>query len=142
METEKNELRWVQRFSNYEKALSQLTMAVQLSKQRTLSDLEQQGLIQAFEFTHELAWKTLKDFLNDKGNIEIYGSRDASRQAFKYGLFDEGEVWMNMILSRNQTSHTYNEKITKEIVTAILNEYYQDFQNLKDKLKQLQLKNQ
>jgi len=49
---------------------------------------------------------------------------------------------MNMILSRNQTSHTYNEKITKEIVTAILNEYYQDFQNLKDKLKQLQLKNQ
>jgi len=78
METEKNELRWVQRLST-EKALSQLTMAVQLSKQRTLSDLEQQGLIQAFEFTHELAWKTLKDFLNDKGNIEIYGSRDASR---------------------------------------------------------------
>ena len=138
---EKNELRWVQRFSNYEKALSQLGAAVQLSKQRKLTDLEQQGLIQAFEFTHELAWKTLKDFLNDKGNIEIYGSRDASRQAFKYGLLDDGEVWMNMILSRNQTSHTYNEEITKEIVTAILNEYYQAFQNLKDKLKQLQIQN-
>lgn len=109
---EKNELRWVQRFSNYEKALSQLGAAVQLSKQRKLTDLEQQGIIQAFEFTHELAWKTLKDFLNDKGNAEIYGSRDASRQAFKYGLLDDGEVWMNMILSRNQTSHTYNEVIT------------------------------
>lgn len=139
---QKNELRWVQRLSNYEKALSQLTMAVQLAKQRTLSDLEQQGLIQAFEFTHELAWKTLKDFLNDKGNVEIFGSRDATRQAFKYGLLDDGEVWMNMILSRNQTSHTYNEEITREIVTAILNEYFEAFQNLKDKLKQLQLQDQ
>ena len=137
-----NELRWVQRLANYEKAFSQLAIAVQLSRQRTLSDLEQQGLIQAFEFTHELAWKTLKDFLNDKGNVEIYGSRDVTRQAFKYGLLNDGEVWMNMILSRNQTSRTYNEEITKEIVTAILNEYYQAFQNLKDKLKQLQLQNQ
>jgi len=137
-----NELRWVQRLANYEKAFSQLAIAVQLSRQRTLSDLEQQGLIQAFEFTHELAWKTLKDFLNDKGNVEIYGSRDVTRQAFKYGLLNDGEVWLNMILSRNQTSRTYNEEITKEIVTAILNEYYQAFQNLKDKLKQLQLQNQ
>ncbi|SEF46462.1 Nucleotidyltransferase substrate binding protein like [Algoriphagus boritolerans DSM 17298 = JCM 18970] len=75
-------IRWQQRLTNYSKALRQLERAVALSRERELSDLEEQGLIQAFEFTHELAWNVLKDFFAFQGNPDITGSRDASREAF------------------------------------------------------------
>ena len=96
-----SERRWVRRFNNFVKAFAQLEEAVKLSRQRELSKLEQQGLIQAFEYTHELAWKTMKDFLEERGAQNIYGSKDATREAFKAGLIDNGEVWMEMIQSRN-----------------------------------------
>ncbi len=79
---ENKEIRWIQRFDNYSKALLQLNNATELANERELSELEKQGLIQAFEFTHELAWNTLKDFLIDLGNKDIYGSKDATREAF------------------------------------------------------------
>ena len=79
-------IRWQQRSSNFERALKQIKNAAHLANKRTLSELEQQGLIQAFEYTHELAWKTLKDFLEFKGNQNIYGSKDVTREAFKLGL--------------------------------------------------------
>ncbi len=97
------DVRWQQRFSNYRRALAQLSRFMEVEE---LNDLEKQGLIQAFEYTHELAWKTLSDFLKQKGNAEIYGSKDAAREAFKLGLVEKGEVWMDMIKSRNLTSHT------------------------------------
>jgi len=76
-----NYIRWQQRFSNYQKAFTQLKSAVELSHQRELSLLERQGVVQAFEYTHELAWKTMKDFLEYRGSTEqIYGSKDATRQ--------------------------------------------------------------
>src|SRR5687767_13840527 len=103
------DIRWLQRCNNFNKALHQLEQAINLAKQRNLSELEMQGLIQAFEYTHELAWKTLKDFLADKGNNEIYGSKDATKQAFKLGIIENGQAWMNMIIHRNQTVHTYNQ---------------------------------
>ena len=134
------DIRWIQRFDNYSKALKQLIKAVELAKTRKLSELEEQGIIQAFEFTHELAWKTIKDFLDHKGNKEIYGSKDAVKEAFKYGLILEGEIWMDMIKNRNRTSHTYNEETAKEIVKAILNDYYLEFEKLFNKL--LDLKSQ
>ena len=134
---ENKDIRWVQRFDNYCKALSQLERAVFLSKERGLSDLEEQGLIQSFEYTHELAWKTLKDFLNYKGNNEIYGSRDATKEAFKYDLIVNGEIWMDMIKSRNKSSHTYNEETANSIVLAIINDYSQEFANLKNRLENL-----
>jgi len=134
---ENKDIRWVQRFDNYCKALSQLERAVFLSKERGLSDLEEQGLIQSFEYTHELAWKTLKDFLNYKGNYEIYGSRDATKEAFKYDLIVNGEIWMDMIKSRNKSSHTYNEETANSIVHAIINDYFQEFANLKNRLENL-----
>ncbi len=67
------DIRWQQRFSNYKKALHQLGEAVSLSEKRELSDLEKQGMILAYEYTHELAWTTLKDFLDYKGQQDIYG---------------------------------------------------------------------
>jgi nucleotidyltransferase substrate binding protein (TIGR01987 family) len=67
------DVRWRQRFQNFQKAFSQLSNAATLAQQRELTDLEQQGLIQAFEFTHELAWNTLKDFLESRGRSNIFG---------------------------------------------------------------------
>ena len=72
------DIRWQQRFANFKKALLQLQSAVDLSAQRALSNLEKQGVIQAFEFTHELAWNVLKDYLQDQGNQNIKGSKDAT----------------------------------------------------------------
>ncbi|MBF0399499.1 MAG: nucleotidyltransferase substrate binding protein [Magnetococcales bacterium] len=121
------EVRWQQRFSNYHKALQTLVEAVELAQQRALSGLEQQGLIQSFEFTHELAWNVLKDYLEYKGLSNLIGSRDATRAAFKAGLIEQGEVWMEMIRARNQTSHTYNLDIAQAVVEAILERFYPAF---------------
>jgi nucleotidyltransferase substrate binding protein (TIGR01987 family) len=128
------DVRWHQRFQNFVMALSQLEMAGQLAQTRQLSELEKQGLIQAFEFTHELAWNVLKDYFEYQGNPSITGSRDASREAFQNGLVSKGEVWMEMIKSRNKTSHTYNRKIAEEIVEKILTDYISAFGEFKDKM--------
>jgi len=135
-----SDIRWHQRFSNYEKALTQLQDAVALSEKRELSPLEKQGLIQAFEYTHELAWKVLKDFLQSRGNLDIYGSKDATREAFASGLIEDGETWMSMIKSRNLTSHTYDEKTVEEIVNLILGGYVPAFSSLYIKLQDLKHK--
>jgi nucleotidyltransferase substrate binding protein (TIGR01987 family) len=122
------DIRWKQRFENFTAAFDQLKSAVDLSKQKELSNLEKQGLIQAFEFTHELSWKLLKDYFEYQGAAElITGSRDAAREAFQRGLIKNGKIWMEMIASRNQTSHTYNKKIAEEIVDAIVNKYFIEF---------------
>ena len=129
------DIRWIQRFNSYSKVLAQLSKFIEKSY---LTDFEEQGLIKSFEYTHELAWKTLKDFFEYQGDQEIHGSRDATRKAFKEGLMDEdGEIWMDMIQSRNMTSHTYNEKLAGEISTAIVDIYYPAFVTLRKKLKKL-----
>lgn len=132
-----NQIRWKQRFSNYQKALKTLRDAVLLAQERPLSELEKQGLIQGFEFTHELAWKTIKDFLKEQGRTDIYGSKDATREAFQVGLIKDGDIWMEMIESRNLSSHTYNSDISDEIVSNVLNRYYQLFCAWEDKMSQL-----
>lgn len=131
------DIRWQQRFNNYSKALAQLREAVVLAQQRPLTKLEGQGLIQGFEFTHELAWKTLKDFLENRGVLDLYGSKDVIRHAFSVGLIEKGQVWMDMIQSRNLTSHTYNEATAAQISTAILNEYFPEFEALHNTLAEL-----
>ena len=131
------EVRWIQRFTHFVKALSQLKEAVKLAQQRPLSRLEAQGMIQAFEFTHELAWNTLKDFLEDRGVQGLYGSKDASRAAFKAGLIENGEAWMDMIQSRNLTTHTYDEATAAQIISAIRSTYFAEFEALRVKLDEL-----
>jgi nucleotidyltransferase substrate binding protein (TIGR01987 family) len=127
------DIRWKQRFNNYIKAFQTLVEAVELSEQRPLSKLEQQGLIQSFEFTHELAWNVLKDYLEDKGFSNLLGSKDATRTAFKSGLIEEGDDWMDMINSRNQTSHTYNPELAEEVADDILERFYPAFEQLAKK---------
>ena len=126
--TQTPDIRWHQRLANYEKAFSRLAAAVELASQRPLSDLEKQGLIQAFEFTHELAWNMMKDYFAWQGTVDITGSRDATRESFSKGLVADGEGWMEMIRSRNQTSHTYNEEVANEIAARITGQYAPLFQ--------------
>lgn len=128
------DIRWQQRLSNYSRALAQLTRAVELARQRPLSELEQQGVIQAFEFVFELAWNLLKDYFLYQGNPSINGSRDAIRTAFKQGLIEDGEGWMEMIKSRNQTAHTYNESIAREIAGLVLEGYHALFLQLERRM--------
>ena len=108
-----------------------------MSGRRDLSKLEKQGMIRAFEFTRELAWNTLKDFLESRGAQNIYGSKDATREAFKAGLIENGETWMAMIRSRNLTTHTYDEATVLEIVEAVTDNYFGAFNALQVKLNKL-----
>ena len=132
------DVRWRQRFQSYQKAFAQLSAGAALARTRNLSALEQQGLIQALEFTHELAWNVHKDYLTEQGITGIVGSKGASRKAFENGLIVEGDEWMAMIAARNRTSHTYNQKTADEIVTAILTSFVPAFAKLESKFKALE----
>jgi nucleotidyltransferase substrate binding protein (TIGR01987 family) len=98
-------------------------------------------VIQGFEFTHELAWNVFKDYLEHKGFVDLIGSRDATRTAFKNGLIADGDIWMDMIKARNQTSHTYNLELAEEITEDILTRFYPAFEKMAQTFKQLIAKN-
>jgi len=121
------DIRWKQRFNNFKKAYKELADAVTLSQTKPLSKLEKQGVIQGFEYTHELAWNVLKDYLEEQGHIGLIGSKDTCREAFKRGLIQNGEIWMNMIKLRNLTSHTYDQSLANDVLEIILNEFYPEF---------------
>ncbi|MDW8327003.1 MAG: nucleotidyltransferase substrate binding protein [Anaerolineales bacterium] len=131
------DIRWIQRFGHYSRAVGQLRKFIE---KKELNELEEQGLIQAFEYTYELAWNTMKDYFESQGETDLHGSRDVFRLAFKRGLIEDGETWMDMVRSRTLTSHTYNEELAKQIATTIVARYFPEFvklqttmQSLKDK---------
>ena len=132
------DIRWKQRLYNYSQALNRLREAVQLAQVRALTALEQQGLIQAFEFTHELAWKLLKDYLQHQGIEAITGSRDATRLAYQNGLIAEGEIWMAMIRARNLSSHTYNLEQAQAIAADVIEAFTPAFRALHQRFLALQ----
>jgi len=102
-----------------------------------LTKLEKQGVIQTFEFTHELAWNVLKDFLEDQGEQNIRGSKDATRAAFKVSLIIDGEQWMAMIQSRNVSLHTYDETIAESLVMVIFDCYFPLFKAFESEMESL-----
>jgi nucleotidyltransferase substrate binding protein (TIGR01987 family) len=129
---EKNpDIRWKQRFSNFEKAVNQLQRFIAKGK---LNEFEEQGLIQCFEYTYELGCNVLKDYLEYAGHQEINGSRTAIMTAFRFGLIEDGEGWMEMFKDRNKSSHTYNEDTANEIITHIYDYSLPLFLQLKIKL--------
>lgn len=123
------DIRWIQRFNNFIDAFKEFEKAVHLSKQRDLSKLEKQGLIQSFEYTHELAWNVLKDYLEEQGVFNLIGSKDSSREAFKKGIITNGDVWMDMIKARNLTSHTYDEELAETVFLDIVEKFYPVFKD-------------
>ena len=125
---------WIQRLEKFQCASAFLQRGIGRSQTRSLSELEQLGLIQAFEFTHELSWLLIRDFLVDQGVAGISGSRDAVREAVARQLLPQVEesVWMAMIRSRNLTSHTYNPAVAREIAELIVDRYGPVFKQLAD----------
>ncbi len=129
----KQDVRWRQRFDNYVRAVQTLTRMAELADDGELSEAEQLALIKSFEFTHELSWNLLKDYLQEKGNVGIMGSKDATRKAFEFGLIEDGDTWMQMIEDRNLTSHTYDEPLAERIATDVLTRYFPEFVGLLNK---------
>jgi nucleotidyltransferase substrate binding protein (TIGR01987 family) len=126
------DVRWQQRLDNFLRALQTLRQAAELAQQRRLSELEKQGLVQGFEFTHELGWNLLKDYLEAQGVTGLIGSKNAVRSAFKNGLIHaaDAETLMDMIKARNLSSHTYNQETAEEIVAAVLERFHPAFERL------------
>ena len=133
------DIRWKQRLSTYQTALDKLRQSVafihenladvesaisEQNVENTLNEMMKEGLIQRFEYTHELAWNLMKDYAIFQGNTDVQGSRDASREAFRLGLVEDGHTWMDMIKARNLTSHTYNEETANTIYTDILTIFF------------------
>lgn len=142
------DIRWSQRFSNYQKALRKLNIAVDRIKEEIENDEEsdidedleeilKEGLIQRFEYTHELAWKVMKDYAEYQGYTSIAGSRDATREAFSMRLISDADDWMDMLSSRNLTSHTYNSDTAEEIHEKIAQTYIHLFNAFETKMNEL-----
>ena len=129
------DIRWIQRFSNYRKALARLADAVALTEERKLSDLEQQGLIQGFEFTFDLAWKTLQDILREKNNPDVNGGPNVIiTYSLDNGYIKDYEAWKAMKKSRDLTSHSYDEETADDIANKIVNQYHGLFIQLETRL--------
>ncbi len=114
------DVRWKQRFHNLTKAYQFLERAVQ---RQTFNELEAAGLVQSFEFTFELTWKTLKDYLT-LHSFTVLSPRDTIKQAFQSNYLKEGHVWMEMLEQRNLLTHTYNEEQAKAAITRICKSYF------------------
>ncbi|MBQ3670551.1 MAG: nucleotidyltransferase substrate binding protein [Treponema sp.] len=133
------DVRWKQRFENYKKALAVLRRGLEsVSPEKEVDEFQKLGIIQAFEFTQELSWKVMKDFITNSGGGEkIYGSKDAVRQAFNRSLISDGETWMDMIDSRNESSHLYDETTSDKIFSKISSLYLPCFSALEKTLSDL-----
>ena len=132
------DIRWIQRFNNYRKALEKFNQAVDIISNKMewgeeIDDLLEEGLIQRFEYTHELAWKVMKDYAQYQGYTNIQGSCDAFRKAFEMGII-ENEAWMESINDRNLTSHNYDDETVAEILKAIIDTYALLFNDFEKKM--------
>ncbi|ACX83449.1 nucleotidyltransferase substrate binding protein, HI0074 family [Aggregatibacter actinomycetemcomitans] len=133
---QQDDVRWKQRFENYKRALNQLETALHEYADTNL-DIIKEGIIQRFEFTHELAWKLMQDILQSEGVVDILGSRTATRMAFNRGLIQQGDIWLEMVKSRNITVHTYDEKILAQEFSKIMTLYLPLFLQFKQRVEQL-----
>ncbi len=123
------DVRWKQRYQNFSRAYYQLEEAYK--RAADLSQLEKEGLIQRFEYTFELAWKTMKDYLEANDEIAEF-ARDVIKKAFKFGVIDNGDIWMDMLEKRNLMAHTYDEERFNLAVTKITEYYFIEIKNLFD----------
>lgn len=118
--------RWEQKYDSYTKALNRLAEVVNERNKRELNEFELDSIVQRFEFTHEMAWKLMMSYCKYVSPEEqTLGSKDSTRWAFRSGLLADGELWMDMIASRNSTSHNYDGEVAGSIIEKIVNQYYQ-----------------
>ena len=134
----KKELRWKQRFVNFENAYNVIARAIERNKLTPNDEMVKMALIQAFEFTFELAWKTMKDYLESEGFDKMAGSKDVIRTAFQAELIEDAEAWLNCIEKRNTASHTYDEEVLSQGVVFVSNDYFPLVTKLYTELKRKQ----
>ena len=132
------DIRWVQRFSSFKKALAQLEKGLAKEKTSGLNEFELQGVIKSFEFTYELSWNTLKDYFEYQGEADsIKGSRDAFRMGVQRAILFEGNDWMKMIESRQQSSHDYDQTMAENILKQIKKTYFPSFKELEKAMEKI-----
>lgn len=131
------DVRWRQRLDNFRRAFATLERVDAGIGDRAPSDVERLALVQGFEFTHELAWNLLRDYLLERGNPTIAGSKDATRLAFQVGLLTDGELWMGMIVDRYLTSHTYEAELADAVAERVRHQYVPALRVLRDRFAEL-----
>lgn len=114
--------RWIQRFENFEKAHANFKDTINCIEKEGLTKIYTMALIQAYEIVFELAWKTLKDYLEYNG-IKTDTPRETIKEAFQTNIINNGQTWIEMMEARNKTSHTYKEEFARQLVSEILNNY-------------------
>jgi nucleotidyltransferase substrate binding protein (TIGR01987 family) len=124
------EIRWKQRFENFEKSYKLLK---KYSSEKINTELERAGIIQFFEITFELSWKVLKDYLESQGYI-VKSPRETIKYAFQIGLIDNGHIWMDALSNRNLTTHTYDEKLAQKMTCEIIEFYLPELEKMYIKL--------
>ncbi|MFR8043453.1 MAG: nucleotidyltransferase substrate binding protein [Clostridium butyricum] len=124
------EIRWKQRFENFEKTYKLLK---KYSSQSISTELEKAGMIQFFEMAFELAWKVLKDYLESEGYM-VKSPRETIKQAFQIGLIDNGHVWIDALSDRNLTEHTYDQELASKMTHEIISIYLPELEKMYDKL--------
>jgi len=133
------DIRWIQRFDNYQKALQRLTLIVNEIGDNEPSDMERLSVIKIFELTFELAWQVMKDYLIYKSVAKrIIGSRDAIRCALQESLIENGQLWIDMIDDRNYAAHAYDESKAKLLTEKILDKYYGEFIDFQNKMETIE----
>lgn len=129
--TDNQDIRWKQRFQNYEKAFNRLSRAIEIVRITPDDDLLQFGLVQTYEYTFELAWKTLKDYLEMEGFL-LRSPRETIRQGFQSGYITNAEDWLQALADRNLTVHIYDDEIIARVLKDIYERYFfilQEFYN-------------
>lgn len=124
------DIRWRQRFANFEKSYKLLKENIHKPIE---TELERAGIIQFFEVTFELSWKVMKDYLEAQ-ELSVKSPREAIKQAYQIGLIDEGHIWIDALADRNLTVHTYDEKLAEKMINDIVKIYYPELKKLYDKL--------
>lgn len=127
---ELKDIRWKQRFENFNKVYILLE---KYSKKTNLNELEQAGIIQFFEMTFEIAWKVLKDYL-EKDGFMVKSPREAIKQAFQNDLINDGHIWIEALANRNLTTHTYDSELSSKMVKEIVDKYFPEIKIMHDKL--------
>jgi nucleotidyltransferase substrate binding protein (TIGR01987 family) len=120
-EMENQDIRWKQRFQNFSKALDYLESALEIENPDII---QKAGTIQFFEMSFELSWNLVKDYLEEQGFVDVKSPRTALKKAFEIGIIEDGHHWMDLLLDRNLTAHTYDEQKATEMELLILNKYF------------------
>ena len=132
-----NDQRWRQRFQNFSNAYQTFCRVLERYDKNQEDEVTQLALVQAFEFTFELAWKTMKDYLENKGYDQAKNSKQTIRTAFQAELISDAETWMGAIEKRNLASHAYNSVILGETIAFIHKEFYPIVKKLHEDLKNI-----